>query len=656
MDCALTAVNGETRIALHTKERMLNIKDADKMPAVHAEVFITPGNTLYLQKPGVVMVSRPHVNLSGVAGFLAGFDRDLKFPEYLDDPTPISGTEALIKFAGQLCYYSFGANRTFNEKADEYFKNIKSSGHGCYDAATDVLTSCGWKPWPEVTTEDRLATLNKEGEIEYRKPVQVIKADYSGRMYRVESSGVDLLVTPNHRMFVCQTTTKLGRKRLWSSYRAITAQELDSTSCAYLKTGKWNYQPDPVQPVFSADELRFLGFAIGDGHYRGSGNQVMFHLHRERKISWLKAVASRLGWPMKESEDGTRFAVNADPIVLLLKQMYTVDGDKQIPQAEALLTRQSLSSLEGLLEGLLQSDGSEGRTGDSFDTTSPVLPGQLQQLCLHVGLAANEGYTLDEEHREASSSYGKKPLTRLHIIRRVLRPEVNKWDGQVGRSSWVENWSGEVFCAEMSEDTARVVYVRRNGQPVWCGNSVLEHANFSFLIYGVPRSFTHELVRHRAGAAFSQVSQRYVDGSTLRFVERPASAADPELHKMFLDWIDLSSVQYEKRAARLLALQQSGFAGLIGEKKRDLRKKINQDARACLPNEAEAPIFVTLNVRALRHVIEMRADSPADIEIRAVAMTLYSMALSQAPLLFNDYTVVPQPDGFPAVSTEYRKV
>jgi thymidylate synthase (FAD) len=186
--------------------------------------------------------------------------------------------------------------------------------------------------------------------------------------------------------------------------------------------------------------------------------------------------------------------------------------------------------------------------------------------------------------------------------------------------------------------------------------SVCEHSNFSFLIYGVPRSFTHELVRHRAGAAFSQVSQRYVDGSTLRFVERPASAADPELHEMFINWIDLASTQYDKRAARLLELQQSGFAGLSGEKKRDLRKKINQDARACLPNEAEAPIFVTLNVRSLRHVIEMRAASPADVEIRAVAMTLYSMALSQAPLLFNDYTVVPQSDGFPAVSTEYRKV
>src|ERR671920_2622400 len=47
--------------------------------------------------------------------------------------------------------------------------------------------------------------------------------------------------------------------------------------------------------------------------------------------------------------------------------------------------------------------------------------------------------------------------------------------------------------------------------------SVLEHASFSFLLYGISRSVTHELVRHRAGAAFSQISQRYVSGSVLRF-------------------------------------------------------------------------------------------------------------------------------------------
>ena len=41
--------------------------------------------------------------------------------------------------------------------------------------------------------------------------------------------------------------------------------------------------------------------------------------------------------------------------------------------------------------------------------------------------------------------------------------------------------------------------------------SVLEHAVWNFLITGVSRSLTHELVRHRAGMSYSQLSQRFVD-------------------------------------------------------------------------------------------------------------------------------------------------
>jgi len=52
--------------------------------------------------------------------------------------------------------------------------------------------------------------------------------------------------------------------------------------------------------------------------------------------------------------------------------------------------------------------------------------------------------------------------------------------------------------------------------------SVLEHANYSLLIEGVSRSLTHELVRHRAGFAYSQLSQRYVDESEASFVVPPA--------------------------------------------------------------------------------------------------------------------------------------
>src|SRR5213082_2947479 len=68
--------------------------------------------------------------------------------------------------------------------------------------------------------------------------------------------------------------------------------------------------------------------------------------------------------------------------------------------------------------------------------------------------------------------------------------------------------------------------------------SVLEHANYSILIEGVSRSLTHELVRHRAGFAYSQLSQRYVDESEASFVIPPAIIGDDALEKRWREEVE----------------------------------------------------------------------------------------------------------------------
>jgi thymidylate synthase (FAD) len=186
--------------------------------------------------------------------------------------------------------------------------------------------------------------------------------------------------------------------------------------------------------------------------------------------------------------------------------------------------------------------------------------------------------------------------------------------------------------------------------------SVLEHPNFSFLLWGISRSLTHELVRHRAGVAYSQLSQRYVSGKALRFVERPEYQNDLDLHEWFCDRIDLANKEYHRVAERLIAMQAEGNQLLSGEKKRDLRKKVNQCARSVLPNETETAMVFTANGRALRHIIEMRAAGAAEVEIRKLSYKLYRCVKLIAPELFDDYELEQLPDGTPGLKTPYRKV
>jgi len=186
--------------------------------------------------------------------------------------------------------------------------------------------------------------------------------------------------------------------------------------------------------------------------------------------------------------------------------------------------------------------------------------------------------------------------------------------------------------------------------------SVLEHANFTFLLWGISRSLTHELVRHRAGVSYSQVSQRYVSGRVLRFVERVEYQKDKELHKLFENRIDRAHEEYSDMADRLYVMQEKGSKILSGEMKSDLRKKVQQVSRSILPNETEAPIVVTANVRAWRHMINMRASDHAEVEIRNLFFKIYKVLKQVSPMLFKDFVAVHLPDGTYCVKTEYPKV
>jgi thymidylate synthase (FAD) len=195
---------------------------------------------------------------------------------------------------------------------------------------------------------------------------------------------------------------------------------------------------------------------------------------------------------------------------------------------------------------------------------------------------------------------------------------------------------------------------------------VLEHAVFSLIITGVSRSLSHELVRHRAGFSFSQLSQRYVDESDCAFVVPPA--LEDEVRTFF----KYPDGDYPKRvesqwwagekwhaAAEFAVEQYELFSAYLSGKYAHIedrtarRKMAREAARSVLPNAAETKLFVTSNVRALRHFIELRANPAADAEIRRVAVAVCRLMKIEAPNLFGDYVVDVEGE---TVSTPHRKV
>lgn len=216
--------------------------------------------------------------------------------------------------------------------------------------------------------------------------------------------------------------------------------------------------------------------------------------------------------------------------------------------------------------------------------------------------------------------------------------------------------------------------------------SVTEHAVWNLLITGVSRSLTHELVRHRAGFGYSQLSQRYVDESVAEYVAPPDLQEEIEIAKRFHSWLDrhpgtvgeaedfyrenpavtpamVAAGQSWLRSTALAHTSYGRLSDYLAEKaarrgleKTEARKFARQAARSVLPNATETKVFVTGNARALRHFLEMRGSRHAEPEIRKLATAILDILQKDSPNLFGDYRRTALPDGTFELTTPYRKV
>lgn len=180
--------------------------------------------------------------------------------------------------------------------------------------------------------------------------------------------------------------------------------------------------------------------------------------------------------------------------------------------------------------------------------------------------------------------------------------------------------------------------------------SVLEHANYSLLLEGVSRSLTHELVRHRAGFAYSQLSQRYVDESAAQFVMPPAMIGNDGLETA---WIAQMSSALDSYVA-LVEQLMTRYAWVDDKVHR--RKMAREAARGVLPNSTETKIVVTGNARAWRTMLELRSSEAAELEIRRMAVLALRVLQQEAPAFFSDFEIYTASDRREAARVGYRKV
>ena len=157
-----------------------------------------------------------------------------------------------------------------------------------------------------------------------------------------------------------------------------------------------------------------------------------------------------------------------------------------------------------------------------------------------------------------------------------------------------------------------IILISKNLPPLEDEKNFLRHSHFSFLVDGISRACSHQLVRHRP-ASYSQQSQRYVAMKDFPYVV-PGSIKGREIEESYRKLMKSIGSFYEK-------LVDNGVP--------------KEDARFVLPNACTTRILFTMNGEELVHFLRLRTCNRAQWEIRKVAISMLRILRKDVPFIFS---------------------
>jgi hypothetical protein len=224
--------------------------------------------------------------------------------------------------------------------------------------------------------------------------------------------------------------------------------------------------------------LEFLGYWISDGwvyeikhNNKESEYRIEVCLCKDEDRERFTELAKGLGYNTYSSSDNTKIYITNKQLAKYLNDYSKGAINKRLPEwVWQLSERQSRILIKGLIAG----DGTVMKNGvERFFTSSNILADQFQRLCLHAGWSSNKSKVYEAGTKfiiKGKNTQANADLWSLTINKHKNNPMVNHGHTktQNGQSEEIINFTGNVYCIEVP---SHIFYVRRNGKPVWTGNS-----------------------------------------------------------------------------------------------------------------------------------------------------------------------------------------
>jgi hypothetical protein len=372
-------------------------------------------------------------------------------------------------------------------------KHMTADKIHCYSSDTEILTNKGWIKFPELTKNHKVASMI-DNALVYQYPSEIQEYDYKGKMYLMDTEQVNVMVTPNHRMYV--RTHRKG-----TPYKLPLAEDMYGTRKCWKKNVDI-FEPDlsdPPEELVIKDaeithfeipgtELKFeinnwlilFGIWVAEGHINKLDYSIQIAAHKPRIKEALLELEKKIDYTFRKHKERAsdieenRWIIYNASFGRYMEQ-YNVDAvNKYLPKWVWYLNREQCNIL---IESLCLGDGCKQRKGLgnwTYCTSSTKLANDFQKLCLHAGVSCNKRL-----HSLAGTSHYSPKLDQtitstvdswqLAINTCKNEPCINHHPHNPRQDVWID-YDDKVYCCTVPEGDG-VIYVRRDGIGCWSGNS-----------------------------------------------------------------------------------------------------------------------------------------------------------------------------------------
>lgn len=434
----------------------------------------------------------------------------------------------------------FGAGLNYQHCHNMIFVGLSD----CYDENTELLTMRGWLKFSDVRTDDMVATVNPDSKMfEWQHPSRVIYERYIGDMIHFKSNSMDLLVTPNHKVYVKRPESRYrtgcnGYELKYASdivdnYMRLGYSMMSTPQGGFVSIPLDDTVDIPVNPsmristrsrlitsIESDDYIRLIGWYVTEGYCRPIGSPEAGRIaicqtdkNGGENRTEIIELMRKIGLNVNDKDNNiTGYSYNLAEY--LLKECGTSSHDMRIPRR---LKNASKEQLILLRDTMLKGDGCHTDGVPRFlRTVSKQLADDFQEICIKTGMRASvHKRNCTNNDYPNNSCYDVSVTFKRNEPAIHKKPDIIKYDGMIG-------------CVEVPN---HVIIVRRNGIPIVSGNS------FESMFQAVRRCWR-----------FGQTKQVNVhiiaseaEGAVVRNVKEKEKAFDEMLSGMIAATSDLCS-------------------------------------------------------------------------------------------------------------------